>query len=146
MSDIIDSFRDQYAFLSNFHPSPITSAGITYPTVEHYFQAMKTKDVTARATIASMPTPSKAKYQGRALQLRDDWQAIKLHVMRAGLKVKFATPDTNLSMMLRATGSALLIEGNNWGDTFWGQTNGQGQNWLGHLLMARRAELWSDEV
>lgn len=34
-----------------------------------------------------------------------------------------------------------LIEGNAWNDTFWGVCNGVGENWLGQLLMERRAEL-----
>ena len=32
-----------------------------------------------------------------------------------------------------------LVEGNYWGDTFWGICNGEGTNWLGILLMAERA-------
>lgn len=45
-----------------------------------------------------------------------------------------------LSEMLEATGDAELIEGNHWGDTFWGVCNGVGQNNLGKLLMAIRSE------
>ena len=33
------------------------------------------------------------------------------------------------------------IEGNTWNDTFWGVCNGQGQNWLGKILMLVRSEL-----
>lgn len=36
------------------------------------------------------------------------------------------------------TGDAELIEGNNWGDTFWGVCNGRGENMLGKLLMEIR--------
>ena len=39
---IIDRFDGKYAFLSNFYDSNIYDAeGNVYPTVEHYFQAMK---------------------------------------------------------------------------------------------------------
>ena len=34
-----------------------------------------------------------------------------------------------------------LIEGNTWGDTFWGQVDGKGENKLGKLLMKIRDEL-----
>lgn len=42
---------------------------------------------------------------------------------------------------LLETGDAMLIEGNTWGDTFWGVCNGQGLNVLGNLLMEIRQEL-----
>ena len=40
--------------------------------------------------------------------------------------------------LLMLTGDAELIEGNNWGDTFWGVCNGRGENMLGKLLMEIR--------
>lgn len=42
---------------------------------------------------------------------------------------------------LLATGGVELIEGNDWGDAFWGVCGGYGQNWLGVLLMLVRSEL-----
>ena len=41
---MIAMFDGKYAFLSNFYPSPITFDGITFPTVENWFQAWKTED------------------------------------------------------------------------------------------------------
>jgi hypothetical protein len=46
-----------------------------------------------------------------------------------------------LKQLLLATGDKELIEGNTWGDTFWGVCNGIGQNHLGKILMAKRTEL-----
>ena len=37
-------FENEFEFLSNFSKSEIILNGIIYPTVEHFFQAMKTKD------------------------------------------------------------------------------------------------------
>ncbi len=59
--------------------------------------------------------------------------------MDSFLREKFS-PEMILSEMLEATGDAELIEGNHWGDTFWGVCNGVGQNNLGKLLMAIRSE------
>jgi len=39
---------------------------------------------------------------------------------------------------LEATAGAVLVEGNAWGDRFWGSVEGSGQNWLGRLLMEIR--------
>lgn len=40
-----------------------------------------------------------------------------------------------------ATDDAELVEGNTWGDRYWGVVDGVGENRLGKLLMERRAEL-----
>jgi ribA/ribD-fused uncharacterized protein len=138
---MIDSFRGEYAFLSNFYPSPIVEDHeITYPTVEHYFQAQKAENREARKRIAAAPTPDKAKYAGLRVQLRPDWEVRKLNVMRNALEMKFEA-GSQLAGALQSTYPHRLEEGNNWGDTYWGRVNGGGWNWLGHLLMARRAEL-----
>ena len=57
-------------FLSNFYESPMTIQGITYPTNEHFFQAMKTLDPSERKKIASAQTPGRAKRLGRQVKLR----------------------------------------------------------------------------
>lgn len=127
--------------LSNFYPSPIFIYDLTWPTVEHFYQAMKCDDKRMWEHILAQPTPGKAKKAGRGVNLRSDWESVKLLVMRAALVRKFTAADPILSGYLLNTGDALLVEGNTWGDTFWGEVDGKGQNWLGVLLMARRAEL-----
>ena len=42
---------------------------------------------------------------------------------------------------LLTTGDAKIVEGNTWGDTFWGVCGGVGENHLGKVLMRIRAEL-----
>jgi ribA/ribD-fused uncharacterized protein len=139
MTERIDSFSGEHSFLSSFHPSPITIQGITWPTVEHAFQAAKTKDIDARVDIRLASTPGKAKRLGRRVELRSDWESIKVDVMEDLLRRKFA-PGTALRQQLDATSPAELIEGNHWGDTFWGVCRGVGRNQLGLLLMKIRDE------
>ena len=137
---VIDSFSEEFEFLSNFFPSKITDfEGNIYPTVEHYFQAMKTLDPEKRKIIAAAPTPGQAKRLGRKVNLRKDWEEIKLDVMKTALRQKFSKPG--LRQMLLDTGDAELIEGNWWGDTYWGVCNVVGENHLGELLMEIREEL-----
>lgn len=50
--------------------------------------------------------------------------------------VKFAEPG--LQAKLLETGNEELVEGNYWGDTFWGVCRGRGENHLGKLLMKVR--------
>lgn len=137
---VIDSFSGDYRFLSNFYPSPITAHGIVYPTVEHVFQAAKTLRIVERQVIASLPTPGQAKRAGRRLELRPGWNAMRIDVMAWCLAQKFAV-GSDLADRLMQTHPADLVEGNTWGDRFWGVCDGRGQNHLGKLLMARRSAL-----
>lgn len=49
--------------------------------------------------------------------------------------------NPELAARLIATAPAELIEGNSWGDTYWGVCGGQGENRLGLILMAVRSKL-----
>jgi predicted NAD-dependent protein-ADP-ribosyltransferase YbiA (DUF1768 family) len=51
------------------------------------------------------------------------------------------TRDPELAILLFAAGTRLLVEGNDWGDCFWGVCRGQGRNHLGEILMTVRDEL-----
>lgn len=144
--NIIDNFDGDYAFLSNFAHSFIISEGIGYPTVEHAFQAYKTKDREERLAIAKEPSPGKAKRAGRRVTLRDDWETIKDEVMEFYVRQKFFTNE-NLKKRLLETGEAILIEGNTWHDNYWGSCSCDrcatitGQNNLGKILMKVRREI-----
>lgn len=134
----ITVFEGRWRCLSNFHGfHEIILDGASYPTLEHAFQASKTLDPELREAIRRVSTPGRAKGLGRKVPLRPDWDAIKIDVMRELLRQKFSYPD--LAEALDATGNAELIEGNWWGDRFWGQCPvGVGENWLGRLLMEIR--------
>jgi ribA/ribD-fused uncharacterized protein len=135
----ITNFRGQYGFLSNFFPTPITICGEVYPSVEHAFQAMKAVREVDRVNIQKALNPAAAKRMGKQIKMRQDWEHIKIMVMLDCLHAKFCDPQ--LRMALLSTGSSVLIEGNTWGDRFWGVCNGSGLNWLGELLMHVRWEI-----
>lgn len=132
----------QHTPLSNFWEAEVRISGLYWKSVEHYYQAMKTTDLSERNTVWAAKTAGHAKKFGRRVSLRPDWDSIKLLVMRQALERKFVagTPE---GKYLLATKDRLLIEGNDWNDTFWGVDlkSGTGANWLGFLLMARRAQL-----
>jgi len=137
----IDSFSAEYRFLSNFWPAVVEYEGITYPSVEHAYQAAKTLDRRERRRVAAIAEPGDAKRAGRALpNQRPDWEQVKLRVMEECVRYKF-TRHAELRQRLLATGDAELIEGNTWNDRFWGVCDGQGENHLGKILMKVRAEL-----
>ena len=138
---MIDSFSGDHAFLSNYYPSVIgwEDTNQLYPTMEHYFQAMKTFELDEHNAIMNADTPGKAKRLGRQCTLRADWEAVKDQVMLTGLRMKFSIPE--LKEKLLATEDEFLVEGNYWKDTYWGLCEGKGRNKLGFLLMQVREEI-----
>ena len=138
--EIVDTFFGVFRFLSNFYGHPVTYDGLTYPTAEHAYQAAKTTDKRRRRLIQRIAdTPGKAKRMGSKLKLRRGWEGIKVETMREILWTKFS--DEQMGALLLATGDAVLIEENNWGDRFWGMVDGDGKNVLGDLLMEIREDL-----
>lgn len=141
---MINCFEREYAFLSNFYPSPIEYEGIKYPTVEAAFQAAKTPDLHMKMAIATTDHPGKAKRMGRKVVLREDWEEIKDKVMEDCLRLKFSDPV--LREKLLATEDEELEEGNWWHDNYWGscycsRCGDVGKNKLGYLLMKIRKEI-----
>lgn len=129
----VTSFTGPYRFLSNFSPAVVTFENNEWPTVEHAYQAAKTDDDRQRARILAAETPGQAKKLGRSVDIRADWESIKVGIMLNLLMQKFSSDER--AAQLAATGIAKLIEGNTWGGTFWGVCKGRGKNMLGRLLM-----------
>lgn len=142
-------------FLSNFYPYKkdgscyehqikINYWGIDYNCTENAYQAAKTTDTSIMRHISSLsPYEAKSYWQGRENEIRQNWNEIKDKVMRdINFQKFYGHPE--LFKMLRATGDAILEEGNTWGDTYWGICNGQGENRLGKLLMQIRDSLPAD--
>lgn len=161
---------NEWAALSNFYQgAPIRVGPYAFATGEHFFQAMKARTGRDFRKIVACATPGEAKAEGQhLLRLRPDWEMVKYDVMAWVLSLKFSSGREEARVLL-ATGDALLVEGTTWGDRVWGvdlkagrkltaktaerEAGGApwgpgepwemspGRNWLGRLLMARRAEL-----
>lgn len=130
-----------FRFLSNFWPVQVDFEGILYPSVEHAYQAAKTLDAGEREHIREAPSPGSAKQRGRKVTIRPDWDdKMRLVIMQGLLAQKFLTEPMRSWLLL--TGDVHIAEGNVWGDTFWGVIpSGHGENHLGKMLMALRADL-----
>ncbi len=135
----INSFQGEYRWLSNFWLCKIKCEGLLYPSVEHAYQATKTLDLEWRKRISNLQNPGKAKRFGRYSKIREDWEEIKQQVMKELITKKFQIPE--LKQKLLNTEDIELIEGNHWGDTYWGVSNKVGENHLGKILMKVRNSL-----
>lgn len=136
---MINNFRGEYSFLSNFYNSPVEYQGITYRNNEAAFQSAKSLNLDIRKTFSNLD-PSQAKRKGRHVVLRPDWENVKFDIMYEICKAKFSQ-NKILKDKLLNTGNEYLEEGNTWGDKIWGTVNGEGQNNLGKILMKIREEL-----
>lgn len=124
MGSVIDSFRGENFYLSNFYEAPVTYGGITFRNNEAAFQAQKCEDPETRKEFAHL-NPSEAKKKGRHVKLRPDWEDVKTEVMRSIVQAKFAQ-NHDLADKLLSTGDAVLEEG---------------ENRLGRILMDTRSRL-----
>lgn len=151
---MIDTFTGRWGFLSNFHPCKIKYKGIEYPSVEHFYVAMKIKDdqfinskniplVDCQEMISRIKTPSEAKKLGKKLKIRKDWDIVRFSIMEWGITEKFK--DRDLLKLLISTQGEELKESNWWHDNYWGvctceKCDGKGENNLGKILMKVRNE------
>ena len=80
-----------------------------------------------------------AKYKGKTVTLRSDWDNVKLKIMTELVNIKFK--NERLFEMLSLLNEYELIEGNYWHDNYWGNCycpkckEIKGQNELGKILM-----------
>ncbi len=124
--------KGKYDFLSNFYPCTVQYMGYVYMNSEAAFQAQKCPE---RAAEFIGLNPGQAKYLGRRVQLRLDWEQVKVNIMYEILVAKFSNPEL-MSKLLQVEGE--IVEDNTWNDRFWGVCKGKGQNMLGKLLMELR--------
>ena len=147
--NMVDRFKGEYRWLSNFSPARVLLDGVVFPSVEHAYQAGKVLSPEIRERIRALPTAAEAKRfgkkVGKGIPCRPAWnETFKVNLMRFLLWQKFSDPA--LSQRLLATGDEMLVEGNTWHDCTFGccrcsECGGRGQNWLGVLLMEIRVEL-----
>lgn len=137
--NVIDKFDGEYQFLSNFYDCEVPYKGLVYRNSESAFQAQKCTLEEDKIPFTNVYAGT-AKKMGRKVNLRNDWEKVKLSEMKNIVRSKF-TNNEDLRNKLVSTGNAQLIEGNYWHDTFWGVCNGKGENHLGKILMEIREEL-----
>ncbi len=133
---------DDYGWLSNSAPYPISLEGVMWYTAEHYFQAHKYHNELVQREIRKQRLPQEIAKVVRSARVRvkGDWDSKKLGVMQTAVRAKF-TQIPDLKKLLLNTGEAELIEHTE-DDSYWGDGgDGSGKNMLGMILMDVRDEL-----
>jgi len=138
-------------FLSNFYPHKkdggrypydvkVTYGGLVFDCVENAYQAAKCVNSSKWPQFVKMSPYEAKKYWESNTDWRPDWHDVKLSIMEDLVWQKFSN-SPELCKMLLETEDAILEEGNDWDDTYWGVCNGSGENHLGKILMQVRQRL-----
>ena len=117
----LTAYEGEHAFLSNDAPGPVYLDGQPFPSVALAFNAAKELHDRLRPG------------------MQREWDDRRPQLMRRLLRSKFANPQLRAALL--ATGEKYLANEAEDGDPYWHAPGGKGENTLGKLLMALRAQL-----
>lgn len=140
------SRTDPDEMLGTFFNAPFTLDELVWPTVEHYFQAMKFDDQDYLIRVNQAPSPDKARKMGRSRfkKIRQDWAKVKQTVMTRGVYIKCRSHPLVAEALL-STDENKLVENSQY-DYFWGcGRDRRGKNTYGQVLMNVRNKLREEQ-
>lgn len=152
---IFKTVPDNNVYVSRYDPGHLLASysrhafeldGAEWPSVEHYYQAMKFEDETIRDEIRQLAHPNDTvklvkKYKRK---IRKDWKKIKVTVMTRGFYIKCRTHKDVAGALLK-TGDRKIVERSQY-DYYWGcGRDGRGDNNYGKVLMNIRNKLSESE-
>jgi predicted NAD-dependent protein-ADP-ribosyltransferase YbiA (DUF1768 family) len=117
----LTAYEGEHAFLSNDAPGPVHLDGQAFPSVALAFNAAKELHDRLRPG------------------MQREWDDRRPALMRRLLRSKFANPQLRAALL--ATGEKHLSNEAEGADPYWHAPLGKGENTLGKLLMALRAQL-----
>jgi len=117
--------KGPYKCLGNSYSATILVEGITYPSVEHAFQAAKVSDRAIKFQI-SKASLSEVRNLLEDIWVRPNWNDVKYATLHQLVKLKFES-NKELAKVLMGTGTKLL--------------GGKTEAELGSILMKVRSEL-----
>jgi hypothetical protein len=117
----LTAYEGEHAFLSNDAPGPVYLDGQPFPSVALAFNAAKELHDRLRPG------------------MQREWDERRPQLMRRLLRSKFANPQLRAALL--GTGEKYLSNEVEGADAYWHAPGGKGENTLGKLLMALRAQL-----
>ncbi|MEK7621356.1 MAG: NADAR family protein [Patescibacteria group bacterium] len=157
---MIDSFNGRNFFLSNMSvvDNPlVTPDGARVLTAEHYYMSMRFIDEKTRFNVANARADDRddrifahglaAKKMAHQYILEGQphhkERYERIAIMHSAVFCKFVT-NPDFARLLLETQNQKLVEGNDWGDVFWGVSpvgSSNGENYLGKILMYVRQNI-----
>ena len=144
------SFRkttEKFGGLSNMASGyPIVVNNIFIRTSEALYQALRYSQypkIQEEIISQSSPMTAKMKSKKHIDKIREDWDTVRVHIMRWSLRIKLLQNKDTFGKLLLETGDVPIVEESS-KDTFWGakliDNRFEGMNVLGRLLMQLREE------
>ena len=131
--------------LASYSHHPFFLEDLEWPSVEHYYQAMKFELPEQREAIRGAASPADAAGLAKKhrRQIRKDWKKLKSTVMTRGVYIKCRTHPEVAEALLN-TRDTQIVENSQF-DYFWGcGRDGRGENTYGKVLMEVRHKLRSE--
>lgn len=141
------SRKDPTHPLASYSRHAIELDGGQWPSVEHYYQAMKFEDEDYRDQIRTAHHPADAAKLGESKKhgRRKDWDKVKATYMIRGIYTKCHS-HPEVARALLDSGEVVLVENSQY-DYFWGcGRDTRGHNTYGKVLMAVRDKLREEET
>ena len=142
------SMYDTTEALSRWADMPFELDEREWPTVEHYYQAMKFSDDALQEKIIDCTSPAKAHkfatHWLRKFKVRSDWNKVKTTIMTRAIYIKCRT-HAEVAQKLITTAEQTIVENSQF-DYFWGcGRDKRGNNYYGKVLMNVRLKLISEQ-
>lgn len=144
--------NEKFGGLSNMAPGyPLEVNGIAIRTSEALYQALRfphMPDLQRVIIDEASPMTAKMRTKPHRENSREDWDRVRVKIMRWCLQVKLAQNVDAFGKLLLSTGEAPIVEFSK-KDQFWGAEPGEdgrlvGMNVLGRLLMELREQFRSN--
>jgi ribA/ribD-fused uncharacterized protein len=152
MSIWIKKVKEEYGWMGNMAPYPITFEGKVWRTSEALFQGMRFDDEVIKEIIRKEKSPMAAKMKAKKYSNQMvviPMSELDVEHMKKCVRMKFDQHPELKKMLLDSVGSFIFEDiGNRKGERhkFWGvkrisENEGDGQNMMGRILMELRDEL-----
>ncbi len=141
------SLSDPLDPLSSYSKHGFELDGDTWPSVGHYYQAMKFESNELRKIIRDAGHPAEAEKLAAKNKkvVRKDWKKVRETYMTRGIYIKCRT-HSDVADALLATGDQKIVETSQY-DYYWGcGRDGRGHNTFGKVLMAVRDRLREERL
>lgn len=128
--------------LSSYSQYAFNLEGVVWPTVEHYYQAMRFRSPGLQKLIQSASNPRAARWLAKKnfWRMRIDWKKVRETYMTRAVYTKCLS-NSEVANALLETGDKKIIETSQY-DYYWGRgRDGRGQNKYGAVLMNVRLQL-----
>ena len=135
----VTTFDGDFDFLNMFYNCKVTVGKLTYLNAYSAFVAAKCKNENDKRAFTRL-NAIKAKKRNNTINKRDDWDDIKVDVMKNIQRAKF---DQNPELKKKLMSIDGTIENRvMYTDTFWSKNmiHNKGKNMLGKILMELRDE------